>query len=382
MVDCLVAIGDLPLASVETQCLGLPAYVCPYGLPSITEGESLIVVSSWLKELRKHGFDTVEQVLQPLRKRFDRIIGVDHADPFLLDFDDSTIQQLDAVLKVHGVFRDPDLYNYAVGAVTPNGRWTEKVEPLPHLRSAEALKKVHLGIPCFLAMVPLVRKLTRRFYNRSRVRRLAFEIGDVLQDSFARPAGKSRPPRLTAHFYASLTHGQRAIAARMLRRSSLPWAGGITRVPKYVQGLDGIGITSLSTEDRQHLEDRLRDEGIIAPKLNRFRYQTSMWDTKAVLSITGFGELCFRQAEAWANRRILVCQNLSHVNTLFPLQPGRNVVYCRPDLSDLVDLLEDIECNYHRYAPIAEQGYENWQAWCRRAREVLIQGYQPLYATH
>jgi hypothetical protein len=167
----------------------------------------------------------------------------------------------------------------------------------------------------------------------------------------------------------------------MLRGSKLPWTGGITSVPSCVQGLDGIGITELTAARQQELTAQYQAEQILAPKLNRFKYQTSMRDAKAVLSITGFGELCFRQAEAWANRRLLVCQDLSHVDTLFPLEPSRNVVYCRPDLSDLVEILEDIECNYHRYAPIADQGYEDWHTWCRSARDVLIAGYQPLYAT-
>jgi hypothetical protein len=380
MVDCLVAIGPLPLAAVETEFLGLPPYRCPYRLPFIDGGETLIVVSSWLKRLREQGLNTVEQVLIPLKKRFDRIIGLDHADPFLLDFDEPTLQQFDAVIKVHGLFRDPDLYNYVVGAVTPDGKWTEKEQQLTHFRSPESLQKLNLGIPCFLSLAPLVRQHTRPFYTRSRWRQVAYGIGDRVQNLFARPASLRSKPRLTTHFYASLTHGQRATAARALAQSSLPWTGGITNVPPFVQGLAGIGITELSNPERERLREQFQKDGILAPKLNRLQYQISLLDAKAVLSITGFGELCFRQAEAWANGRILVCQDLSHVNTLYPLQPGRNVVYCRPDLSNLVEVLEDIECNYHQYRSIAEQGFEDWLIWSSQALEVLTQGFQPIFS--
>lgn len=378
-IDILVAIGGLPLAGVNLEPVGLPAYTCPYRLPAITGGETLLVSSGWLKELRRQGYDPVTQVLRPLRKRFDRILGLDHADPFLLDFEEADIAELDAVLKINGLLRDPDLYNYAVGAVTPGGNWTEKIEPLPFTRSPETLAKLHLSIPFFLAMIPWVRNRCRAFYQPSRSRRAAYQLGDLLLDHLTRPSNPRKPPRLTAHFYARLTHGQRIEAARLLRDSSLPWAGGITEVPPDVQGLRGIGLTHLSREEQAALSHSLRAEGLMVEPLNRVAYQLSMREAKVVLSITGFGEICFRQAEAWANRRILVCQDLSHVELRYPLQPGRNVVYCRPDLSDLVEILEDIECNYRRYASIADQGYEDWHTWTAGAREVLKAGYGPLY---
>jgi hypothetical protein len=63
---------------------------------------------------------------------------------------------------------------------------------------------------------------------------------------------------------------------------------------------------------------------------------------------------------------------------MFPFAPGRNVVYCRPDLTDLVDILDDIECNYRNYIAIAEQGYRDWLAWSRDVHAVTRQGFAPL----
>src|SRR5262249_5227558 len=119
------------------------------------------------------------------------------------------------------------------------------------------------------------------------------------------------------------------------------------------------------------LEGCLAGEGLMARPLDRFRYLASMSDCKSVVSIVGHGEMCYRMAEAWSNRRILVCQDISHVRTLFPFKPGCNVVYCRPDLSDLVDLLDDVECNFSNYIDIAEQGRRDWIEWCSRVTEVL-----------
>lgn len=383
MVDALVAVGELPLAAVDTRSMELPAYACPYGLPAIDGGETLVIVSSWLKSLRGQGYDVSHHVLPLLRRRFDRIVAIDHADPFLLDFTDEVIEQVEVVMKVHGVFKDPELYNYAVGAITPRGRWIEKLERLGKDYRPENLRKVRLAIPCFVSVAPLVRQRTRPFYGRSRVHCAAYAAADLALGRLSRPISTRRPPRLTVHFYGTLTHGQRAIAARMLRKSSLPWVGGITQVPDCVQGYgDRIGITEFSPAERQEVENALRKDGVMVNGLNRIAYQASMWDAKVVLSIAGFGELCFRQAEAWANRRVLVCQDMSHVETLYPLKPGRNVVYCRPDLSDLVEILEDIECNFSRYAPIAEQGYRDWLEWSANVREVIRTGYAPLFGNN
>jgi hypothetical protein len=161
--------------------------------------------------------------------------------------------------------------------------------------------------------------------------------------------------------------------------SSIRWKGGITGVPAFVTGLRGNGMARLGPGEQKALTGRIADDGILVPCLSRPRYLVSMWDCKAVISITGYGELCFRMAEAWANRRILVCQDLSHVRTLFPLAPGRNVVYCRPNLADLTDILDDIECNFGNYIDVAEQGHKDWLEWSGGFERVLADGFAALY---
>ena len=106
-----------------------------------------------------------------------------------------------------------------------------------------------------------------------------------------------------------------------------------------------------------------------------------MLSCKAVLSVAGVGEVCFRMAEAWAMRRVLVCQDLSHARLLFPLKAGHNVVFCRPDLSDLGDILADIEQNFPRYVDIAEQGHHDWRDWCAGVEQVLAEAFAPLHQT-
>ena len=103
-------------------------------------------------------------------------------------------------------------------------------------------------------------------------------------------------------------------------------------------GLDELNIwKELTTVERSQFSSELQSAGLTSRPLSPSGYALSIQDCKAVLSITGYGEVCYRMAEAWSNRRVLVCQDLSHVRTLFPFENRRNVIYCRPDLSDLVE---------------------------------------------
>lgn len=379
LTDLLVAASGLAFGAVDISGLGLPAYHCPYKLPSITEGDTVVVSSNWLAHLREHSVDVVSQVLHPLRSRFNRIVGIDHSDPFLLCLSDEDVSLMDVVLKVNGVYNDPDFNNYLVGAPTSDGRWSEKLESREAQYRPTNLQKITLSIPCFLGTTPALRAKVRRYYCQSLIRRRMRSLGDHLLARLPKALQAKHPPRSTVHFFASLTHIQRAVAIRSLKSSSLSWRGGLTGIPRHITGFDGVGMAILSVEKQQAFRSRLAAENLLTEPLNRFRYQQSMDDCKAVLSITGYGELCFRMAEAWANRRVLVCQDISHAQTLFPFQNGRNVVYCRPDLSDLIEILEDIECNFPKYIEIAEQGYRDWVDWSQQAEKVLQRGFASLY---
>lgn len=329
----------------------------------------------------------IPRILAPLRQRFRRVIGFDHSALFFPALPDDYLSEMDVVLKTGGIYRDLELYQFLTGAPTPDGCWSEKREPGPERFTSTNLQKLSLSLPSFLLMNPEYRALTRVFHRTPLVSRAARALGDRLLTKLARPLRARRPPRYTVYFRGQLSHIQRLDAARRLRHSSLRWCGGITHIPRYVQGLDPTAVNSrtddpiLDPTTRNALMAQLTAENLLARRLNRYQHMLMMRNCKAVLSVSGFGELCFFMAEAWTSRRILVCQDLSHVRTLFPFAPGRNVVYCRPDLTDLIDILDDIECNYQRYLPIAEQGYNDWREWSRDMRGVIRQGFAPLYGS-
>jgi len=378
-LDALVATTPGGVGNVDTGALGLPG--CPplYDLPSVTEGSAVVIEAAWLHSLVQQGVDLPSQVFQPLRARFDRIIGVEHANSVQLHLRHEILEQLDVLLKNGGIYHDRELYNYDVGVGSAEGNWTSKVQAKQQRHPDVSLARIRRCLTCLVSLNPNFRALVRPLYCRSRARRLAVTFGERLVSLLPRPALGSRPPRLTAHFYGSLTHVQRAEAVRRLKKSRLQWQGGITGVNRQLAGREGRLIETLAAEERERMQGDLEREGLIAPPQPKPAYYRSIQESKAVISLVGHGEICFRMAEAWQSRRILVCQDLSHVDTGYPFRPGENVVFCRPDLSDLVDILDDIESNYPRYRDIGEQGYQDWLGWCRNTQEMIAGAFAPVF---
>lgn len=381
-IETLLAADDLPMARIDTTSVGIPADRCPFSrLPFIERGDVALVTSYWLYNNVALGHSAVD-MLKALGKRFRILIGFDHNDAIELSFDNEHLEYFDRVLKWNGCHLDRDLYNYRVGCSRSDGCWAEKKEPRSSAFRSELLAKVCPSVPCFLNLAAGVRRGARRVYGMATPKRWLRNLADGLLGFFGPPAmSTTRPPRYTVHFYASLTHGQRAVAARMIQRSGLAWKGGITQVWERITGYREDRLRSFNPFENDQFRDELSREGLLVQPLSRLKYRMSIHECKSVLSIAGHGELCFRMAEAWANRRVLVCQDLSHLKTLFPFRPGENVVYCKPDLSNLIEILGDIETNYRRYLPIAEKGYRDWVAWSSNWRQVVRTGFSPLYAS-
>jgi hypothetical protein len=341
------------------------------GLPPVAEGEAVVVTSDWARKAAAAGRDVVGDVIPRLRERFDRVVGWDQEVAFVLDFAPDVMAALDAVLRPHGVYRDRGLYDYQVGALTAGGRWTERTVPLPARYQPASLARLVLAPPGFVTECPPVRVRMRAHRGAGGLGRVARGAMDAAL-GFA-PALLSRlPPPRTAQFLGALTHVQRRDALRRLRRSRLRCHAGLTHVWDLVAGLEGDGPrVRLDPERKAALTDELRREGLLVPRISRPRYRLDMLASKAVVSIVGHGEICFRMAEAMGMGRLLVAQDLSHVDMQFPFRDRENVVYCRPDLADLVDILDDVECNYGRYRPIAERGHADFLAYSARAVGLL-----------
>jgi len=72
----------------------------------------------------------------------------------------------------------------------------------------------------------------------------------------------------------------------------------------------------------------------------------------------------------------VISQDLSHVQTMFPLKPGDNIAYCKPDLSDFRDTVDALladEAGRQRMGAAARADFANW---ARSWREHLTAGIE------
>jgi hypothetical protein len=95
---------------------------------------------------------------------------------------------------------------------------------------------------------------------------------------------------------------------------------------------------------------------------------------RVLVVVAGFGELCRQHAEALRTGTALVCQDLSHVETMFPFRDGENVIFCRHDLSDLRPTVERLLADESRRQLIASEGRRSFKAWSAQWRANLDAG--------
>ena len=112
-------------------------------------------------------------------------------------------------------------------------------------------------------------------------------------------------------------------------------------------------------ESLQELSTSHPDSFTTGGIIKKRKFIEEMRNSKAAVSPFGYGEICYRDMEAFINGCILVKPSMEHVDT-FPNLFIENETYVpvRWDLSDLKDTLIDINDNYNKYLPIAQKGQE------------------------
>lgn len=173
---------------------------------------------------------------------------------------------------------------------------------------------------------------------------------------------------MDAHCVASLTHIQRLEALQEL--DGFSGIRGIIGIPDFVAGVTRREDWSTTTREKvvQAAEPYRREP------LSRVNYFLGLARHRVVVSPTGYGELCYRHAEAMSAGAALICQDLSHVEMMYRIVNDSNAVFCRPDLGDLrtrVEYLLNAEDHRRR---IARTGREYLARWSRNSRKHLYDG--------
>jgi len=373
--DLLFASPRLKLFALPEDMLELGSAHNPYGLPVLERPDAILLTVTWYAWLEQQGEAVVDRVFARLRQASDAIVALEGLDMFRLRMSPRGIERVDLVLKAQGLYRDPELYNYEVGPSYPGVNWTRKLRRATVQYAREHLEKLRLSLPCFVGTDRAVRARVRRVKAAlSPLQRAVRNFGDWVSDIETAVRGSllTRPTR-TVHCTVYLSHIQRLELLVALKRLGVSGLLGVSQVPPHIFGTE-------------HLEDPLPEERLAAVRatiaahglshrpLDRNRFKRTMLQHKAVIAPTGYGEITFRHAEAWAQGRALICQDLSHVETMLPFRDRGNVIFCKPDFSDIGELLRGVEEGTIDWQRIGRQGQQDWQGWIAQRDGLFERG--------
>jgi hypothetical protein len=125
----------------------------------------------------------------------------------------------------------------------------------------------------------------------------------------------------------------------------------------------GSGYSRASVAwQRQTIKARLRDR-LPTERLSRRQYFAELWNSRLVLSPFGFGEICYRDFEAFVAGGLLIKPDMSHLETWPNLfRNGETYVAHSWNLEDLDAIIEDTAAGYGQLIEIAKAGQESyWQ---------------------
>ena len=381
--EAFLACPGLELVALNPSVLGLPSDRNPFGLPEDDRADVALVTAWWHRWLVGQHPDRADRVMRELERRTTVLVGVDGPDRFGLYFPPRTIKRFGIVLKLQGVYHDRDLYNYVVGPQYPGAVWTEKRRPIrPRYGSAD-LEKLRLSVPCYVTGFPAVRRRFRAQATRtglgsgrrmSYVERFGRNVGEnLLAHAMGIAGGNGR--RREVHCLVGLSHVQRIEAMRLLdgfsgTRGILPanWSS-----PTLISGTEHGGASlpnDVGRELRASADEFSRDP------MGRLRFLLDLRRHRVGFSPTGYGELCHRHGEVMLSGAALVCQDLSDVKMMHQFKDGENVVYCRPDLSDLRARVEELLSDDALRMRIARAGRRSYMDWARGWRDHLRKGIE------
>ena len=111
---------------------------------------------------------------------------------------------------------------------------------------------------------------------------------------------------------------------------------------------------------------------LLGPKVSRWQYLKELAESKAIVSPYGYGEICYRDMETFLAGAILIKPPMEHLNTYPSLyEPWKTYVPVEMDFSDLPNTLTDIEKNYEKYLPIAEEGQRRFLAFVNNPNDFI-----------
>ena len=411
LLDMPLLVPTWTVGTLAASAIGLSGVPNPYRLPVWDEFDAILLCAEWCKWLDATVPDKRASVLRHLRRRTKVLAVIDGHDGFALAVPPDWFDNVDVVLKGQGLFRDRDLYNRKVGPrhgpASPAGTTT----PRRRRYSSHQLEKLRLAPPCFLHVHPAFRAAVRRVKpGISAGAAAARSFGDRLIEMSLTCQREVTRPAMGFTFWGTLTSMDRLELLTYVRQRNLPGDYGIVAVPELIYGshietvdssrsvdpeesemriappsprylrehpytssMEGVPLRTTSA-DRTLVMRQLTELQVVRRPVSRPALRRRALRHHATIAAPGYGELTFRHGEALAAGRVLVCPDLTGVETHFPFRNGENVIYCRPDFRDLDTIAEELVRDEQWARRVAERGLSSWRQWSREWRDILDRG--------
>jgi len=350
----------------------------PYLLKGIDEADFIVVDTGIIHFIERLGLeDDIQKIFSKIRvKSKNGLIGSDGADWFHLSQKPVIYNELDIILKSGGVYKDRAQYNSYSGSSSSNQFWSKTNVPNPMQYDNSILDKVHVSLPCFIAISPFFRRKLRKNSSKiSNVSRIARNFQEQLLQIYSNQKSKHKSTNFKYHFRGTISHLQRLLLGEILNDIGIE---GTYRLlfssDEYMWGSE-YGRKKIPKSYKIELKQRAIAHGFYGERINKKELVDEMLSHGIILSPNGFGELCYRHAEAWQLNRVLLCQDLSHVEMLFEIKHEKNAIFCKSDFSDLKDKIYDLKDESYRNS-IASVGNKEWKKWISKPDVILRDGFE------
>lgn len=350
----------------------------PYSLLSIDNADYIIIDTGISPFIINSGLENdTEKIFSSIRaKSKNGLIGAEGADWFHLAQKPAIYNELDIILKSGGIYRDREQYNSYSGSCSSNHLWNRTDIPNPLQYNNLTLDKINVSLPCFIAVDPFFRRRLRKTSpNITTLDRIIRNTQEQLFHFYMKQKSKNSSSNSKYHFRGSITHLSRFLLGERINEIDIAGTYKLLFTSDEYMWGSKYGRKKIPLAYNQELKEKAKSLNFFGERISKKDLIDEMLSHGIVLSPNGFGELCYRHAEAWQLNRVLLCQDLSHVEMLFNIEHEKNAIFCKSDFSDIKERLLDLENDSYRNN-IALNGKKEWENWISNPSKILHEGFE------
>jgi len=285
----------------------------------------------WVNKRRVDGDSAMHDLARQISLNFQiPIIAIDHCDVPLPKYSNRDIENFDLVLKAQCLPRDRELLNWEIGVRYGLNR-SKKIKKVPddQLLSAESIEK----------------------------HKLSFDLGLFRAFNLQGP----EPPLPSwndsddAFFVGSFNSLNRLNGLKILK-NNFKTTGWLTKLDP-THPIVGVKKGSEPMESARLIKS---NSEFFGGRIDPLEFMNKMRGAKACFAFSGIGELGERHYQAFEINRLLVCEDLDYLETIFPFKDGVNYIKVEETLGDLSQKMEDIVAHENQYLSVSQKGSDDY----------------------